>query len=160
MKPMKICLWFEEEALEAARFYVGLFPDGSLGKTSFFTKEGFELHHRPEGSVMSVDFHANGMDFVALNGRPDFKFNEVISLVVLCESQEEIDHYWKTLSAGGITSSCGWLKDRYGLSWQITPAELPEMLRDQDESKRERVTSAFMAMQKFNLSSLRDAYRG
>lgn len=160
MKPMKICLWFSEEALEAARFYVSLFPDGELGQVTYFTKEGFETHGRPEGSVMTAEFRVNGTDFIALNGGPEYKFDEAISLVIPCESQEEIDHFWEALSQDGSESECGWLKDRFGVSWQITSVELPRMLRDSDSNKRERVMSSLLTMKKLKIDALREAYRG
>ncbi len=160
MKPMKICLWFEEEALEAARFYVSLFPDGELGSITYFTKEGFETHHRPEGSVMTVEFRMNGCDFIALNGGALFKFDESVSLVIHCDTQDEIDRYWKALSEGGEESECGWLKDRFGLSWQVTPVDLPRFLRDPDQDRRERVMSAVLSMKKLKIDSLKEAYRG
>lgn len=160
MKPMKICLWFNEEALEAARFYVSLFPDGELGAITYFGKEGFETHGRPEGSVMTVEFRMNGCDFIALNGGNHFQFNEAISLTLSCESQEEIDRYWSLLTEGGEEAECGWLKDRFGLSWQVTPAQVPRMLRDSDQEKRERVMASLLSMKKLKIDALEAAYRG
>src|SRR4051812_26358312 len=123
-KPITPCLWFDSEAEEAARFYVSVFKNSSIDEISRYGKEGQEIHRRPEGSVMVVAFTINGQPFTALNGGPLFKFNESVSFQVYCDSQKEIDLYWSKLTAGGQESMCGWLKDKYGLSWQIVPAKL------------------------------------
>ena len=156
------CLWFDSEAEEAAKFYVSIFPNSGIGTVSHYGKEGFEVHGRPEGSVLAVSFRLSGQEFSALNGGPVFKFNEAISLVVHCETQDEVDHYWSALSAGGDPQAqqCGWLKDRYGLSWQIVPEPLYAMLADADRAKSGRVMGALLQMKKLDLPALRRAYAG
>lgn len=156
------CLWFDSEAEAAAAFYTSIFPDSEILSVTRYTKEGFEVHGRPEGSAMTVEFRIAGQDFVALNGGPVFRFTEAVSFQVTCESQAEIDRYWERLGEGGdpAAQQCGWLKDRFGLSWQIVPAELPEMLRDADTRKVERVTAAFLGMKKFDIAALKRAYAG
>ena len=159
-RPLVPCLWFDTQAEEAARFYVSIFPNSELGAVTRFGKEGFEIHGRPEGSVMTVAFRLNGQEYTALNGGPMFKFNEAISLQVLCETQEEIDYYWSRLSVGGQEGPCGWLKDRFGLSWQVVPVALNEMLKGGVSARTERVTRAFLQMKKFDLAKLKEAYEG
>src|SRR5262244_482703 len=126
------CLWFADQAEEAARFYTGIFPNSKIGRIARYTSVGQETHQRPPGSVMTVEFELDGNRFTGLNGGPLFTFSEAISFQVLCETQAEIDHYWTKLSAGGDPSAqqCGWLKDRFGLSWQIVPRTLSEMMAD------------------------------
>lgn len=161
MQKMTICLWFDNEAEEAAKFYTSVFKGGKIGPISRYGKEGFEQHQRPEGSVMTVEFDVNGLNFMALNGGPIFKFNEAISLVVNCETQQEIDEYWQKLTTnGGEESQCGWLKDKYGVSWQINAIELNHMLYDKDKTKTERVMKAMMPMKKLNIAELRRAFEG
>lgn len=142
------CLWFDSEAEDAARFYISVFEDARIGRTSRHGPEGFEIHGRPEGSVMTVEFEITGQAFMALNGGPHFKFNEAISFQIPYDTQEEIDRYWERLSAGGEVQQCGWLKDRFGVSWQIFPAALPEMLRDSDKAKAARAMRAMLGMKK------------
>lgn len=154
---LSICLWFDSEAEQAAKFYTSIFQDGKIGKIARFAGVGQEIHGKPEGSVMTVNFTLNGMDFIALNGGPDFKFNESISICVYCEVQEEIDYFWDKLTEGGEESYCGWLKDKYGVSWQIIPSVLEEMLSDSDLAKVQKVTEAFMQMRKFDISKLYEA---
>jgi predicted 3-demethylubiquinone-9 3-methyltransferase (glyoxalase superfamily) len=156
------CLWFDNQAEEAAKFYVSLFKNSAIGAITRYGKEGFEVHGRPEGSVMTVSFRLEGQGFTALNGGPLFKFTEAISFAVRCETQNEVDHYWDALSAGGDERArqCGWLKDRYGVSWQIVPAALFEMMADTDRKKSERVMRAVLRMKKLDLSALRQAYEG
>jgi predicted 3-demethylubiquinone-9 3-methyltransferase (glyoxalase superfamily) len=154
------CLWFDSEAEDAARFYVSIFRNSAIGTISRYGKEGFEIHGKPEGSVMTVAFTLDGQPFTALNGGPIFKLNEAISLQVPCESQEEIDYFWSRLSEGGEEGPCGWLKDRYGVSWQVVPTVLPEMLTDPDSAKSQRVTKAFLQMKKFDVAALQRAYAG
>jgi predicted 3-demethylubiquinone-9 3-methyltransferase (glyoxalase superfamily) len=154
------CLWFDSEAEEAARFYVSVFRNGRIGKISRYGKEGFEVHRRPEGSVMTVEFEIEGERFTALNGGPHFKFSEAISFQVPCETQDEIDYYWQRLSAEGQVQQCGWIKDKFGLSWQIFPAVLPEMLSDPDRIKAARAMRAMLGMTKLDLAALRAAYEG
>lgn len=159
-KKMKICLWFDSEAEEAARFYVSIFQDSGIGAISRFGKEGFEIHGKPEGTAMTVDFTLNGMDFTALNGGPKFKFNEAVSVIVYCDTQDEIDHYWGNLTKDGEEGPCGWLKDKYGVSWQITPSVLPKYLSDEDIKAKSRVEQIAFQMKKFEISKLRDAFEG
>jgi predicted 3-demethylubiquinone-9 3-methyltransferase (glyoxalase superfamily) len=154
------CLWFDSEAEEAARFYISVFRNARIGKISRYGKEGFEAHGRPEGSVMTIEFEIEGRKFTALNGRPHFKFNEAISFQVPCDTQEEIDHYWERLSAGGEIQQCGWLKDKFGVSWQIFPATLPDMLSDADQAKAARAMRAMLGMKKFDIAKLRAAHEG
>jgi predicted 3-demethylubiquinone-9 3-methyltransferase (glyoxalase superfamily) len=127
---------------------------------SRYRKEGFEIHGRPEGSVMTVEFEIEGQNFTALNGGPHFKFNDAISFQLPCETQEEIDHYWERLSAGGEIQQCGWVKDKFGVSWQIFPAGLPNMLGDSDKEKAARAMRAMLCMKKFNIQELQAAYEG
>jgi predicted 3-demethylubiquinone-9 3-methyltransferase (glyoxalase superfamily) len=159
-KQISPCLWFDGEAEEAARFYVSVFRDSGIDAVSRYGKEGFEIHRHPEGSVMSVAFHLGGQEFTALNGGPEFHFSEAISFQVPCETQAEVDYFWSNLAAGGEEGPCGWLKDKFGLSWQVVPTALPRMLLDPDVQKRERVTKAFMGMKKLDIAALERAYRG
>ena len=154
------CLWFDTQAEEAARFYVSVFENSSLGRITRYGDEGFEIHGRAAGSVMLVEFALEGQRFLALNGGPQFQFNEAVSLAVNCETQDEIDHYWSRLAAGGEEGPCGWLKDRYGVSWQVNPVLLGELLRDPDPHKVARVTRAFLGMKKFDIAALRAAFDG
>lgn len=155
---MSVCLWFDKEAEEAALFYTSIFKDSAMGKVSRYGKEGFEFHGQPEGTVMVATFTLNGREFMALNGGPIFRFSEAISIVVNCDTQEEIDHYWEQLTAGGEESSCGWLKDKFGVSWQVVPTILGELMIDNDPAKVQRVTKAFLHMKKFNIEKLKAAY--
>lgn len=154
------CLWFDTEAEEAANAYVAIFRNSSILRVSRYAKEGREIHGREAGSVMTVEFEIDGQRFVGLNGGPQFKFNEAISFQVHCETQDEIDHYWAKLSEGGEEGPCGWLKDRYGVSWQVVPTALPDMLMDPDPERTARVTKAFLQMRKFDVAALERAYRG
>jgi len=154
------CLWFDNEAEEAARFYVSIFRDARVGEISRYGKEGFETHGRPEGSVMVVAFEIEGQSFTALNGGPHFRFSPAISFQVPCDTQEEIDYYWEKLSAGGQIQQCGWVTDRFGVSWQIFPASLPDMMRDADKTKAARAMRAMLGMKKLDLAKLRAAYLG
>jgi predicted 3-demethylubiquinone-9 3-methyltransferase (glyoxalase superfamily) len=153
------CLWFDTQAEEAARFYGSLFENSRIVHVLNYSEAGYEVHGKPAGSVLTVEFELNGRRFTALNGGPHFKFNESISLEVMCESQQEIDFLWETLCEGGEAGQCGWLKDRYGLSWQITPAVLGDMLRDPDPDRVRRVTEAFLKMTKFDISKLEEIYQ-
>ena len=150
--PMTICLWFDNQAEEAARFYTSVFKDSSIGNISRYGKEGFEIHGQKEGTVLTVSFSINGQSFVALNGGPLFKFSEAISFQVFCDTQEEIDNYWYKLTEGGQEGQCGWLKDKFGVSWQIIPSLLNKLLSDPE--KAGRVTSAFLQMKKFDIETL------
>ncbi|MDN3024320.1 VOC family protein [Streptomyces sp. S.PB5] len=151
------CLWFESQAEEAAHFYVSVFKNSSIGKVAHYS-EGMPL---PAGTVLTVEFTANGHKFIALNGGPEFKFTEATSFMIFCENQEEIDYYWTKLTeGGGEPGPCGWLKDKYGLSWQVVPDTLDAMVTDPDPAKAARVTQAFMAMGKFDIAALERAYAG
>lgn len=153
--PITPCLWFENQAEEAARFYTSIFKNSKIDHISRYGKEGYEIHHQKEGTVMTVAFHINGQPFTALNGGPEFKFNEAVSFQVLCETQEEIDFYWNKLTEGGSEVQCGWLKDKFGLSWQIVPTVLSELLSD--PARAGRVTNAFLKMKKFDIEKLKKA---
>ena len=154
------CLWFDSQAEEAANFYTSVFKNSKTGRISRYGKAGQDVHGRPPGSVMTVEFELDGQPFVALNGGPFFKFTEAVSFQVFCETQQEIDHYWNGLSKGGEEGPCGWLKDKYGLSWQVVPTVLPQMMSDSDAKKSERVMNAFLKMKKFDLAQLNRAYQG
>lgn len=156
------CLWFDAEAEEAVEFYTGIFKNSRIVDVSRYGEAGREVHGKPPGSVMTVAFELDGQSFTALNGGPAFTFNEAISLQVNCETQDEVDHYWARLSAGGDerAQQCGWLKDRYGVSWQIVPSALIEMLEDPDPAKSGRVMEAMLRMKKIDIAALRRAYAG
>jgi len=156
------CLWFDDQAEEAAAFYVSVFEHSRVGRISRYGEEGFDVHGRQAGTVMTVAFELDGVPFTALNGGPYFKFNEAISLQVMCETQAEIDRYWEQLSAGGDPKAqqCGWLKDRFGLSWQIVPAILPDMLADRDPARAGRVMTALLGMKKLDITALKKAAAG
>jgi predicted 3-demethylubiquinone-9 3-methyltransferase (glyoxalase superfamily) len=149
------CLWFDNQAEEAANFYTSIFRNSAITAVSRYGKEGFEFHKQPEGTAMTVVFQINGQPFTALNGGPIFKFTEAISFQVFCDTQEEIDHYWNNLTEGGAESQCGWLKDKYGVSWQIVPSILPSLMTD--PARAGRVTNAFMQMKKFDIAKLLEA---
>ena len=153
------CLWFDDQAEDAARFYTGIFPDSAIGTITRYTDVGQEHHGKPVGSVLTVAFTLAGQPFVALNGGPVFRFNEALSLQILCETQDEVDHYWHHLSEGNPAAAmeCGWLKDRYGLPWQVVPVRLTELLADPDAEVVRRVTRAMFAMQKMDIASLERA---
>ena len=154
------CLWFDTEAEEAARFYCSIFKNSKVGTISRYGREGKEIHGKEAGSVMAVEFDLDGQRFTALNGGPQFKFSEAISFQIHCDDQEEVDYFWAKLSDGGAEGPCGWLKDRYGLSWQVVPKVLFEMLMDPDPAKSQRVTKAFLQMKKFDIAALKRAYAG
>jgi predicted 3-demethylubiquinone-9 3-methyltransferase (glyoxalase superfamily) len=147
------CLWFDTEGEAAANFYTSVFPNSRIVEVEHYGEAG----PRPAGTVMTVAFELNGERFVALNGGPDFKFNEAISFQVDCKDQEEVDKYWNTLSDGGEEGPCGWLKDKYGLSWQIVPTRLFELLRDPDREKSQRVMEAMLKMRKIQVDELEQA---
>lgn len=156
------CLWFDDQAEEAARFYTGIFKNSKIGTVARYGKAGHEVHGRPAGTVMTVAFELEGQAFTALNGGPVFKFNEAISFQVNCETQKEVDYYWEKLSEGGDVRAqqCGWLKDRYGASWQVVPRVLGEMIADPDPAKSGRVMEAMLEMKKIDIDGLRRAYAG
>jgi predicted 3-demethylubiquinone-9 3-methyltransferase (glyoxalase superfamily) len=155
-------LWFDDQAEEAADFYCSIFRNSRIGRISRYGKEGREIHGKPEGSVMVVEFEIEGQAFTALNGGPMFTFNEAISFQVQCDTQEEVDYYWERLSQGGDEQAqqCGWLKDRYGVSWQIIPKAMNEMMLQGTPEQVERLTQAFLKMKKFDLAGLQKAYAG
>lgn len=154
-KKLTPCLWFNKEAEDAAKFYVSVFKDAEIKNISRYPKEGQEVHGQKEGTVMTVDFVLRGQPFIALNGGPAFKFTEAISLTIPCETQEEVDYYWNKLTEGGEESMCGWLKDKFGLSWQVVPTILPKLLLD--PAKKDKVMKAFMQMRKFDIEKLKNA---
>ena len=154
------CLWFDTQAEEAAKFYASVFKSSKIGKISRYGREGFEVHGKKAGTVMTVELEIEGQKFVALNGGPQFTFDEAVSFQVYCESQEEVDYFWSRLTEGGKEGPCGWLKDRFGLSWQVVPVALLEMMLDRDASKSARVMNAFMQMKKFDIAALKRAYEG
>jgi predicted 3-demethylubiquinone-9 3-methyltransferase (glyoxalase superfamily) len=156
------CLWFNDQAEDAVRSYTAIFPNSKIGAITRYTEVGQEFHGRAPGSVMSVEFELDGQPFTALNGGPIFKFTEAISFQVMCRTQDEVDFYWQRLSACGDPASqqCGWLKDQFGVSWQVVPAELIEMLKDPDAAKAQRATAAMLQMKKFDIAALRRAYGG
>lgn len=154
-KQITPCLWFDNQAEEAAKYYCSIFKDSGIDHITWYGNEGQEIHGQKEGTVLTVDFHMNGQSFTALNGGPVFQFNEAISFQVFCDSQEEIDGYWEKLSAVPEAEQCGWLKDKYGVSWQIVPSVLKELLSD--PVRAERVTEAYMKMKKFDVDALINA---
>ena len=160
MQKINPCLWFDDKAEEAAKFYVSIFKNSKLGNITRYGEAGAEVSGRPKGSVMTATFEIAGQEFVALNGGPHFKFSEAISFMVKCETQKEIDEMWEKLSQGGKEGPCGWLKDKYGLSWQIVSPVWDEMLRDKDVKKSERVMKAILQMTKPDIKTLKQAYNG
>lgn len=155
-------LWYDSQAEEAANLYVSIFKNSSIKKIVRYTEEGFEIHQRPAGSVMTVEFELEGQTYVGLNGGPVFQFSEAISFIVNCETQEEVDYYWEKLSEGGDSKvqQCGWLKDRFGLSWQIVPNILDKLLADPDVQKANRAMRAMLSMKKLNIAELVRAHKG
>jgi len=160
MKQIMPCLWFENQAEEAARFYTSLFKNSKITSITHYPPSPSAASGRPAGSVMTVNFELNGQEFMGLNGGPEFKFTEAISLTVRCKDQKEIDEFWDNLSRGGTPSVCGWLKDKYGLSWQIVPESMDKMIQDKDPEKSERVMAALMKMKQLDFKALEDAYEG
>lgn len=162
MKPISPCLWFDTQAEEAAKFYTSIFKNSKIVTTCRYPDAGKEIHGKPPGSVMTVEFELDGQPFTALNGGPHFKFNEAISFQIECETQEELDGYWEKLSAGGdpAAQQCGWLKDKFGLSWQVVPKGMPEMMNDPDISKAERAFKAMLGMKKLEIEELQRAFVG
>ena len=150
-------LWFDDKAEEAVKFYTSIFENSKIGKIARYDEAGEKAAGRPKGSVMTVEFELDGQEFVALNGGPIFKFTEAISFVVNCETQEEVDYYWEKLSQGGKEVQCGWLKDKYGLSWQIVPTVLGELLSGKDAAKAQRVMDAMLKMVKLDIKKLKQA---
>ncbi len=153
-------LWFDDNAEEAVKFYTSIFKNSKIGKIARYDKAGEKVAGRPAGSVMTVEFQLEGQEFVALNGGPHFKFTEAISFVVNCETQEEVDYYWEKLSEEGKEVQCGWLKDKFGVSWQIVPTILGELLSDKDAAKSQRVMQAMLKMVKLDIKKLKQAAKG
>ena len=156
-KKITPCLWFDTQAEEAAKFYASVFKNSKIGKISRYGKEGFEVHGKKAGTVMTVEFELEGQKFLALNGGPHSKFNEAVSFQVPCETQEEIDFFWSTLAKDGEEGRCGWLKDKFGLSWQLFPRALPEMLGDGNSETAQRVMRSMLQMRKIDIAALRRA---
>ncbi len=156
------CLWFDHQAEEAANFYTSIFKNSKITHISHYGEGGQEVHGQKAGTVLTVSFELEGQSFVALNAGPAFQFNEAISLQIHCDTQEEVDHFWDKLSAGGdpAAQQCGWLKDKYGLSWQVVPTVMFEMLDDPDAEKSGRAMTAMMQMKKLDISQLQQAYNG
>jgi predicted 3-demethylubiquinone-9 3-methyltransferase (glyoxalase superfamily) len=162
IQPITPCLWFDNQAEEAAGFYTSIFKGSRIGRISRYGKEGYEIHGRPEGTVMTVEFKIGGQTFTALNGGPVFKFNEAISFQVPCETQQEVDYYWERLSEDGDEQAqqCGWLKDKYGVSWQVFPKELIDLVGDPDSANSQRAMKAMLQMKKIDIEKIRQAYEG
>ncbi len=162
MSKMTTCLWFDSNAEEAVDFYLSVFKDSQKGRVSYFLDVGQEIHGQPAGNVLTIEFTLNGQNFMALNGGAKFKFNESISFVVPCKDQVEIDYYWEALRAGGdpAAQECGWLKDKYGVSWQIVPPIVLDMITDKNQAKAKAAFAALMAMKKIDVAALKKAYDG
>ena len=155
-------LWFDSQAEEAAALYTSVFKNSRIVSRTKYGEAGKDQHKRPVGSVMTVEFELEGQTFTALNGGPEFKFNEAISLVINCSTQDELDYFWEKLKVGGDPKAqvCGWLKDKFGLSWQVVPTVLMDMLKDGDTAKSQRVMAALMKMKKIDIATLKSAYVG
>jgi len=160
MQKITTFLWFNDQAEEAANFYISIFKNSKILCVTHYGEAAAKASGRPKGSVMTVKFQLEGQEFVALNGGPHFKFTEAISLVVNCQTQRELDKFWEKLSAGGEASKCGWLKDKYGLSWQLVPQFLHELLSDKDDRKSQRVMEAILHMDKLDIKTLKNAHAG
>ncbi|WP_394558972.1 VOC family protein [Aquipseudomonas alcaligenes] len=156
------CLWFDEQAEEAAAFYAGIFPNSRITQVTRYGEAGFEFHGKAPGTAMTVAFELDGQAFTALNGGPLFRFNEAVSLQVMCATQAEVDHYWARLGEGGAPEAqqCGWLQDRYGLSWQVVPEVLLELLAAPDQAATQRATEAMLRMKKLDIAGLQRAFAG
>nr|WP_312639988.1 VOC family protein [Candidatus Nitrospira allomarina] len=158
MQKISPCLWFDNQAEEAVNFYVSIFKNTKIGNITHYGEEGAKVSGRPKGSVMTVTFQLDGQEFMALNGGPHFRFTEAVSFIIHCASQEEVDELWEKLSDGGEKGQCGWLKDKYGLSWQIVPTVLSEMMQSHDHKKTNRVMSTLLQMKKLDIKRLQEAY--
>jgi predicted 3-demethylubiquinone-9 3-methyltransferase (glyoxalase superfamily) len=154
------CLWFDGQAEEAAKYYVGIFRNARINKITRYSSAGFETHHKAAGSVMTVEFELDGQRFTALNGGPEFTFNEAVSFEINCDSQKDIDYYWEKLSAGGDPNAqvCGWLKDRYGLSWQVIPSNMADFFKDEESPGAKAVMEAMLTMKKIDIDTLKHAH--
>jgi predicted 3-demethylubiquinone-9 3-methyltransferase (glyoxalase superfamily) len=159
MQKITPCLWFDDNAEEAVNHYLSIIKNSKIGTIARYGKEGAAISGRPEGSVMTISFSLDGQQFIALNGGPLFKFSPATSFMINCETQQEVDDLWEKLSAGGQREQCGWLKDKYGLSWQIVPVALGEMLQDRDAKKGQKVMQALLQMEKIDIARLRQAYQ-
>ncbi len=159
-RPITPCLWFDRQAEDAARFYTGIFKSSKMGSISRYTEAGREVHGQAPGTAMTVEFELEGQPFTALNGGPHFKFTEAVSFQIMCRTQEEIDYYWNRLGEGGDPKAqqCGWVKDKFGLSWQVVPVALGEMMSDPDKQKAGRVMEAMLKMKKLDIAGLKDAF--
>jgi predicted 3-demethylubiquinone-9 3-methyltransferase (glyoxalase superfamily) len=153
-------LWYDDKAEEAVNFYLSIFKNSKITGTTRYDEASSKAAGRPKGTVMTVEFQLEGQEFVAINGGPHFKFTEAVSFVVNCETQEEVDRFWEKLTEGGEEVQCGWLKDKYGLSWQVVPTVLSEMLQDKDPAKAKRVMEAMLQMKKIDIPTLKRAYEG
>ena len=154
------CLWFDTEAEDAAKFYTSVFENSAIKQISRYGNAGREVHGKEPGTVMVVEFEIEGQTFTALNGGPHFKFNEAVSFQVMCDTRAEIDYFWSKLSQDGREGQCGWLKNKYGLSWQVVPSELPELIADTSGARHDRVIGAVMQMKKFDIEALKQAHAG
>jgi len=152
------CLWFDDQAEEAVKFYTSIFKKSKVGRIARYGEAGAKVSGRPKGSVMTATFEIEGQEFMALNGGPHFRFSEAVSFIVNCETQQEIDQLWEKLSEGGEQGVCGWLKDKYGLSWQVIPTVLEKMMQDKDSDKTNRVMRALLQMKKLDIRRLEEAY--
>jgi predicted 3-demethylubiquinone-9 3-methyltransferase (glyoxalase superfamily) len=160
MKSVYPCLWFDNQAEEAVNFYTGIFKDSKIGTVTRYGESGAKSSGQKEGSIMTIDFELNGQRYLALNGGPIFKFTPAISMIVSCDTQEEIDYYWAKLSEGGGEVECGWLTDKYGMSWQVVPSMMDEVFRDKDEAKKDRFMAALVKMKKLEIEPLKKALAG
>ena len=161
MQKISPCLWFDNNAEKAVQFYVSIFKNSKIGNVTHYGTEGYEIHKKKEGTVMTIDFEIEGQKFLALNGGPIFKFNEAISFQIYCETQDEVDYYWDNLTEGGDKNAqvCGWLKDKFGVSWQVVPNVLVKMLQDKDPKKTEKVMRVMLQMQKLDINALTKSYQ-
>lgn len=162
MRQIIPCLWFDSDAEDAVKFYTSVFKNSKIGDVLRYGEEGREIHGKEPGTVLTIEFELNGQAFTALNGGPIFKFNEAVSFQIYCETQEEVDYYWSNLTEGGDAEAqqCGWLKDKFGLSWQVVPTILIQLLQDKDAEKSGRVMQAMLQMKKIDIQGLRKAYEG
>ncbi|MEP0827351.1 MAG: VOC family protein [Candidatus Zixiibacteriota bacterium] len=158
MKSIMPCLWFDKEAEDAVNFYISVFKNSKILDIARFTESMAAASGQPSGTVMTVAFQLKGQDFLALNGGPHFSFTPAVSFVVRCDSQDEIDYYWDKLSEGGEIEQCGWLRDKYGLSWQIVPSNIGEMIDDSDSSRTDKVMKALLGMKKIDMNALQKAF--
>jgi predicted 3-demethylubiquinone-9 3-methyltransferase (glyoxalase superfamily) len=161
-QPITPCLWFNNQAEEAVNFYLSIFPESKINGINRYGKEGFEIHHMAEGTVMTIEFEINGQPFTALNGGPIFTFTEAISFQIFCKTQEEVDRYWEKLGKSGDEKAqqCGWLKDKFGVSWQVIPKEMSKYISGPDSIKSGRAMRAMLQMKKLDLYKLKEAYEG